>query len=341
MYLFDNIGDFFDSTIWKGQFYYTSKPYRKWFSWIYVAIYDEFGIDVYKESNDVQIKIGHTSDITQRIESLHRSTDSDGKKQKPASILYAWSVPKSIKFENDLKHLLRSFIAGDTLPNRAGASEIVIGIPIVPLINMVQLSILNTCIQERYINTDMEFILRPPDMITDMGEVYEGATRFAVPHNLDLNQKFIELEPSIRNIRYRGDPIEAFKEKLFRHAKRPTPKPKPKPTELRGEYSKTAENMKGKVFPIGSYIYARYESQYFPARVVGYGKEAYAIMWLKDDDGYPVIPLQDTKDDFHWVKDVTTIRGVYALTKEQGEIYSMFALSSAKVPKDDIVELRL
>ena len=41
MHTFDNIGDFFDSTIWKGQFYYTSKPYRKWFSWIYVAIYED------------------------------------------------------------------------------------------------------------------------------------------------------------------------------------------------------------------------------------------------------------------------------------------------------------
>ena len=309
-YLFDSPQEFFQSPVWKGQRFYDAKHYRPWFGWLYVALYDHISVEDYKKdpNPDVQIKIGQTSNIDRRNKELFREQTSNGKTQKKASIVYVWSLPLSIKFENDLKTLLAAYIRKDA--KRAQASEIIWGIPVVPLINIIQLSIFKTCLSMRFIQSDLEFNLRPFDSIIDGDLEYPGRRKYMIPHQFVMEEIFVpdmggEAEPLIEYIFVKGNRIPIEEEKVDI-------------PEFEGKYIADSSNMRGKVYNTGTYVYAQYTDEEgtsgnYLAQIVGYGdsehRNQYAVEWLVTERGRPIrteVGLELSADKWQWAKKVAS-----------------------------------
>lgn len=318
MYLFESTQEFFDSTMFEGQKFYNATPYRPWFGWIYIALYDHLGIEEYKKdpNPDVQIKIGRSTDIKRRNRELHKDAVVDGRTQKKASIVYAWSVPLEIKFESDLKTLLAAYIRQD--PKIALSSEIIWGIPIVPLINIIQLSIFRTCLELNVIHTETKFKMQPFDSILDASLEYTGRQKYIIPHQIVMDDIFESLDIQ------KGE-TESIFEYIFVPGRKSPVIPETKTLETPvfentyedvPTYIETTEFMKGPtVYPIGTIMYAKYTpektkdnpkptSTNHLALIVGYAggqkvKQQYAIRWLREEDSKPV----RTDDEFELSSD--------------------------------------
>lgn len=316
-YLFNSTQEFFESSVWKGQRFYDAIHYRPWFAWIYIALYDHIGIEEYKKdpNPDVQIKIGQTSNIDRRNKELFRDTTYKGKTQKKASIVYVWSVPLSIRFENDLKTLLASYILQDT--TRAQASEIITGIPVVPLINIIQLSIFKTCLSMRFIKSDLEFNLRPFDSILDAGFEYPGRRKYIAPHQLVMDTIFKQLDIK------KGNTMSLLDYIFVKGTRIPIEEEKIDVPEFEGKYILDSSNMKGKVYPVGTYVYAKYtrdkKSSNYLAEIVGYAdsdpkhKNQYAVKWLVTERGRPIREdgaLEVSNYKWEWTTKVQSAREI-------------------------------
>ena len=325
-FLFDNMEQFFNSPVWIGERFYNAKPYRPWFGWIYLALYDHIPVEDYKKDDKpgVQIKIGQSSDIDRRNKELFRDQTSKGKVQKKSSIVYAWSVPLCIRFESDLKTLLAAYIRVD--PKRAQASEIIWGIPLAPLINIVQLSILKTCLHMRFIRSDMQLTLKPPDTIIFQDKTYPGKKKYMVPHEFDIDDMFAHL-----SIKTTGD-TTSIEDYVFLQDKRIPAETSPTHNipEFEGEILPHSELLTEKVYPVGTYAYAEYKDNLlYLCKIIGYGKtkdQKYAIRWLVTTLGDPVRtgdslePLELSTYKWEWTKTVNTIhaqnRAVFEKFKE-------------------------
>ena len=308
-YLFDSPQEFFESSVWKGQRFYDATHYRPWFAWLYIALYDHISIEDYKKdpNPEVQIKIGQTSNIDRRNKELFRDSTYKGKTQKKASIVYVWSVPLSIRFENDLKTLLASYIREDT--TRAQASEIIWGIPVVPLINIVQLSIFKTCLSMRFIKSDLEFNLRPFDNILDGSLEYPGRKKYMIPHQLNMEEIFDQLDPVA------GETVPLIEYIFVKGERIPIEEEKVDVPEFEGKYIADSSNMAGKVYTIGTYVYAKWEEdkKFYLAEIVGYAdsghKNRYAVKWLVTERGRPIRDdegLEVSNDPWDWTEEVQT-----------------------------------
>ena len=331
-YLFNSTEEFFKSPMWEGERFYDAKPYRPWFGWIYISLFDHIPIEDYKEGKNAPIKIGRSSNIDRRNKELFSNTGE----QKASSIVFVWSVPLSIRFENDLKTLLTAYILPERAEDQTGRSEIVWGIPLIPLISMVQLSILKTCLHMRYIRSDMDFILRPPDTIIEQGKVYPGKRKYIVPHELDIDETFAQF-----NLKEPDDPI-TVKDYIFLQDKRIPVKTSDTHTvpEIEGEVLTYSDV---KVYKIGTYGYAKYnDGKFYLCKIIGYGKtkkQTYAIRWLVTSAGKPVRtgdslePLELSTDKWEWARDVNTIYG------QNRAVYDEFKdIDGVKAGDKDIVK---
>lgn len=309
-YLFDSIEEFFESPMWEGERFYDAKPYRPWFGWIYIALYDHVLVEQYKNAiPNLPLKIGHSSNIDRRNKELFRNSDD----QKASSIVFVWSVPLSIRFENDLKTLLSAYILPERVENQKGRSEIIWGIPLIPLISIVQLSILKTCLHMRYIRSDIDFILRPPDTIKEHNMVYPGKHKYMIPHELVINEIFEQF-----NIKEPDDAINV-EDYIFIQDKRISAETSPTHTvpEFEGEILTHSEFLTGNVYKIGTYIYTKYtDNLLYLAKIIGYGKtkdQRYAIRWLVTQRGEPIRtgdprePLELSAYKWEWSQDVVPI----------------------------------
>lgn len=321
-YLFNDPQEFFDSPMWHGERFYNATRYKPWFGYIYIALYKHIPIENYKKdpNPDIQMKIGHSGDIDRRNKELFRDATIDGKEQKACAMVYVWSVPRRLKFENDLKTFLYAFIDPARFPNRSGATEIVCGIPILTLINMVQLSIFKTCMELEYIKSDMQFTLRPPDTIQHV-HTYNGTLKFVVPQTLNIYDTFAALDYDLE-----GDKPDEFKDYLFTQDTRiPEVNTEPERPRIAKEppmYITTTQFMNKKVYPIDAYLYAEYEDMFgnksnHLAQVVGYAgvikvEKQYAIKWLKVVNGNPVEKgngFELTDDPWQYTRKVFKVQG--------------------------------
>lgn len=321
-FLFNNPQEFFHSPMWQGERFYNAQRYKPWFGYIYIAMFKHIPLEDYKKdpNPDIQMKIGHSGDIDRRNKELFRDAIVDGKEQKACSMVYVWSVPRRLKFENDLKTFLSAFIDPEKFPNRSGASEIVTGIPILTLINLVQLSIFKTCMDMEYIKSDMKFTLRPPDTIQHV-HTYNGALKFVVPQTLNIYDTFEALDYDLE-----GDRPDDFMDYLLTQDTRipesNTDPARPRIAKDPLMYITTSQFMNKKVYPIGAYLYAEYEDMFGKksnhlAQVVGYAgdikvEKQYAIRWLKVVNGKPVVKGNDfelTDDPWQYTRKVFKVQG--------------------------------
>lgn len=318
-YLFNSTEEFFNSPVWEGDRFYDAKPYRPWFGWIYISLFDHIPVEDYKDGKNAPIKIGRSSDVFRRNLELF----SNAGDQKASSIVYVWSVPLSIRFENDLKTLLTAYIMPERT-DQTGRSEIVWGIPLIPLISMVQLSILKTCLHMRYIKSDMDLILRPPDTIKEQGKVYPGKHRYMVPHELDIDRTFAQF-----HLKEPDNPI-TVKEYIFVQDNRI---PATNPVETSKTYDKPEIEVKYlshsdvAVYAIGTYIYAKYKDKLlYLCKIIGYGEtkdQRYAIRWLETSAGKPIRtgdpeePLRLSDDMWEFVSE-----DVVPIQRQNGTLYN-------------------
>lgn len=384
MYLFQSKQEFFDSPVWQGDRYYDAKPFKPWFGWIYISLYEHLGLEEYKKdpNPNVQMKIGHTSDLKRRNTELFAEKTSKGKKQLPSSIVYAWSVPMSKQFESDIKTFLRNFIRPDN--TRIGSSEIIWGIPLIALINVMQLSILKTAIRLKMIKTDLTLTLKPPDVIKDMGKTYPGSKKYMLPHVLVVDDIFKSLNMEKReNEMSLADYIFVQEERLPRGENETSEYDE---YDEYGEYDddgddgeeaveaqeaqageageedqsaeyavKHSEYMSGKVYRLGSYVYAKYkDNNYYLAKIVGYGTEKvpnkYAIKWLETTDDDPAEPIPDgdgfkldEKFPAEW-KERKDVKSVSSIRKAIADKFKIRVGKQVDVPRPEaysLIKLRL
>ena len=339
--------------MWKGVKFYEHEPIQPWFEWIYVAIFQGVPLEEYlKDDNPiVKIKFGRSANIDQRARELNRDIKDQKGVQNASSIVYVWSVPASTIFEANIKRLLNAFIRPDafTEPTKL-STEITWGIPIVPLINLIQLSILHTCIQQRYIDAK-PFRLRPPDVIKDGKETYNGVMQDKVPHILDIDKQFAKFEQYPPNIKIqRRNMLKQFKKYLFPEDNRiPNPKIKDKPELYVDHYLEVPIYMKGKVYKVGSLVYTKWRGSFYPTQVLGYGDETrenlYLVRWLNyAEDGAPIKPYTSYKKEPEFVKPERIKSYKSAVPAEiiarHKDIFEEFTKDNERVPATDI-DLRL
>lgn len=353
MYLYDSLEEFFASPMWTGVKYYGQEPIKPWFEWIYVAVFQGVPLEEYlKDDNPlVKIKFGRTSNIDQRARELDRDIKGE-LVQHASSIVYAWSVPSSTIFENDIKRLLNAFIRPDAFAEPTKLStEITWGIPIVPLINLIQLSILHTCIQHRYIDAE-PFKLQPPDVIKDGKETYNGVMQGKVPHVLDIDKQFAKFERYPPNVKIkRGNMLKQFKKYLFPEDNRiPNPKIKDKPELYVDHYLEVPVYMKGKVYKVGSLVYTKWRGSFYPTQILGYGdvgfENQYLVRWLNyAEDGAPIKPYTSYKKEPEFVEPerIKPYRSAVPanIIARHKDIFEEFALDKERVPAVDIENTKL
>lgn len=180
-FLFDSPRHLFAARqMWEGARYYDAKPYRRWWGWLYMA-FDE-GEGDYRRNHKLPIKIGFTLQRRKRAKKLSGEN---------WYMVWVWSVPNSQLFETGVKRVLSKFTKKN---GREYASEIIYNIPADVLIQVIQLSIFETCVKKRYVRWDGDFTLEVPDVILDDAKryVYTRPVR-QIACVLNLNSKFHQL----------------------------------------------------------------------------------------------------------------------------------------------------
>ena len=186
-YLYEDISEFLGSPMWTGDKAHAQVPLHKWFGWVYISEFNSFDINKYLNPDNVpnlKFKIGYTLDIAQRTKALEASTNTKNKVQHSSTIIYSWSLPKPFLFETKIKQFLKAFIHKDSMEeNTSGRSEITHGLTLETLIHVIQLCVLEQCLEHCFLNCANSDTLKeqlqshlrsPPDVIVENKVRYSG-----------------------------------------------------------------------------------------------------------------------------------------------------------------------
>ena len=134
------------SDIMKGFVADSSKIIREWYEYIYIAKV---------KSVEGVYKIGKTNSLKRRDLELA----SEVTKIEPASIIYAWNIPRPLAVETLVKGILRTNLWRNAPENTPGASEM-FQIPLYAMVLVVRLSILCVFVDKGYINQNVTRLRR-------------------------------------------------------------------------------------------------------------------------------------------------------------------------------------
>jgi len=314
-YLYDDIGSFFDSFMWTGDKAYAQTPVKPWFGWIYISEFNGFNVQDYTNLypdniQNLKYKIGYTLNIAQRTEALNVSTNTDDAIQDSSTIVYTWSVPRPFTFETKVKRFLKAFIHADALlETTQGKTEIVHGLTLGPLVNVIQLCILEQCLEHGYIKGDnsvlknkiMSCMRSPPDIIKDNNHKYYGKKLSKnVSYTMDMKKVIdgldVETYPSnyVSNYVSMNDP-PTFVQYVFdiqldngEDQRKDNPKLKDA-TNITSEMIITEPDNSGidHPFHVGAGVFTKYKGKYSPCKIIGYGtgihKGQYVIEWIESN----------------------------------------------------------
>jgi hypothetical protein len=124
----------------------SSKIIREWYEYIYIAKV---------KSVEGVYKIGKTNSLKRRDLELA----SEVTKIEPASIIYAWNVPRPLAIETLVKGILRTNLWREAPENTPGASEM-FQIPLYAMVLVVRLSLLCVFVEKGYINENVTKLRR-------------------------------------------------------------------------------------------------------------------------------------------------------------------------------------
>ena len=175
LYSLDN---FFASPMWSGTVQFDK--ICPWFGWIYISEFNSFEEKAPTPLPNLKFKIGITFNLDKRKKELEKSTKTNKNIQNSSTIIYGFSVPCPMVFDTKIKHFLRAFIQKE---NTSGRTDITHGLTLETLIHVIQLCVLDTCLEHNFINycdAGLEIVklkraLRsPPDVIIDNRTRYSG-----------------------------------------------------------------------------------------------------------------------------------------------------------------------
>lgn len=124
------------SEMFLGHVAYPTEKLRNWYTWLYLA----------EVKTNQRIKIGITNSLQRRSRELER--------REPRAVLkYAWSMPCPAIVERSVKQMLGAFIVKkkDAIDDEAGYTEILQGLPMIPLLLSVRLIILYVYLESNFI----------------------------------------------------------------------------------------------------------------------------------------------------------------------------------------------
>lgn len=305
-FLFDNVSQFFGSQLFTGDKSLQEPHTRPWWEWLYIAGFNGYNIDQYisdsnDSSEDLKFKIGITMNKQQRFDSLSVSSQNTSKKQYSASIIYAWSIPKAEMFETRIKQFLKAFITPDAIEDVKGKTEITWGIPLIPLIKIMQLCIAEVCLREQYIADASNFyrilhsrMEQSPDILIENGQRMYGQEQGIRPSPFNIGEEFQLIQewstntiltyPKEFNSQVSGGSQRRQRSKFIQYilgTPDTTPdyrKPNLKLTEMGDlDFFRDASGQKRK-FVIDQRLFALYKKKWLPVTIVN--------LLPKEDDGY-------------------------------------------------------
>lgn len=140
------VQDLLSSDMMKGFVADSSKIIREWYEYIYIAKV---------KSAEGVYKIGKTNSLKRRDLELA----SEVTKIEPASIIYAWNIPRPLAVETLVKSILRTNLWRNAPENTPGASEM-FKIPLYVMVLVVRLSLLCVFVEKGYINQNVTRLRR-------------------------------------------------------------------------------------------------------------------------------------------------------------------------------------
>tara|TARA_B110000908_G_C10265511_1_gene463489 strand:+ start:141 stop:1535 length:1395 start_codon:yes stop_codon:yes gene_type:complete len=305
-YLYDDIESFFVSLMWSGDKAYAQTPTKPWFGWIYISEFNGFDLEDYTEPEPDKIpilkfKIGYTLNLAQRTEGLSASTKTEKAIQDSSTIVYAWSVPRPKTFETKVLRFLKAFIHTDALLEiTTGKTEIVHGLTLDPLVTVIQLCILEQCLEHGYIKGDnsvlknqvMGYMRSPPDIIKDKDIKYYGKKLSKnVSYTMDMAKivKIVKVQTYPHNYMVMK-PRPTFAQYVFDlqpdQDKRKDNSKLKDATNITSASILTQPKDSGIDYPfhVGACVFTKYKDTYSPCRIIGYGTGVhhgqYVIEWI-------------------------------------------------------------
>jgi len=328
-FLFNSLDDFFDSKMWTGDRSYGQIPLKRWFGWLYIAGFNAFELEdmLDQTSSRICYKIGYSYNLVQRSKDLQRekkqelngsdveldeqevseeeeeeeeaSSEEEGPRNFSKQIYYAFSVPSTKVFETKVLQVLKSFIHKDLITQKhgkvSGASEIVVGLPIEPLVHLMQLCILSICLEKRFLpssNDNLQDALTaalksPPDIIIyDKKKYYGRRNGENSRHIFKFGNDVLE---TLRNIT--GVEIEdqhpfnlhgQFRQYVFNVEVGDQTDVNPAFEEISTEITEIKRSRSALLnpAPIGACFFANYNRGQYPCEVIGYQGKNYIVRWI-------------------------------------------------------------
>jgi hypothetical protein len=126
-YIFNSWDELTQSELFLGHVAYPTRRLQNWYTWLYLA----------EIKTNKQIKIGITNSLARRKHELEQ-------REPPAVIKFAWSMPCPAIVERAVKQMLGAFIVKrkQATKTEAGYTEVLQGLPMIPLLLSVRLIIL-------------------------------------------------------------------------------------------------------------------------------------------------------------------------------------------------------
>ena len=306
---------------------------------------------------NLRIKIGMTYDLVRRNNELTRenkknegqgdenegqgeenedtneddeNNENDGNEEKTGKkvkwskqIVYAFSVPRPALFELTVKRFLKNFINKDFRNQEGikveGASEIVQGLAFEPLVHIIQLCILKTCLVHDFLksDTDENFHLKkdvenatvfPPDIIKWRGYTYygrrDGTNSLHTIHIMKGVQETITKSLQRKQIKKISTgafdligklelddgtaKLAKFVQYVFDRnfetdARLPEKQPYLEDVNQRQYTTDTKEAPPSPYFRVKELAFSLYKKKsdgYFPVEIIGYHHGQYAVRWI-------------------------------------------------------------
>lgn len=335
VFLFDSLDEFFSSKMWTGDRVYGQIPLKRWFGWLYIAGFNAFELDDVKEQTSSKIcyKIGYSYNLTQRSKDLQRekkqeldssvssdfsdssdsSEDKDlhstnpndqekskkGPKNFSKQIYYAFSVPSAKVFETKVLRVLSSFIHKDLITQKhgkvSGASEIIVGLPIEPLVHIMQLCILSICLEKRFLpspNDNLQDALTaalksPPDIIIYKKKKYYGRRNGENSrHVFKLASTVLDTLKNITGVQindaYPFSLRSQFRQYVFNVEVDDQTTVNSAFEDISSEITeiKQGRSLLSNPAPIGACFFANYGREQYPCEVIGYQGKNYIVRWI-------------------------------------------------------------
>jgi len=291
--------------MWTGDKAHVQVPLHKWFGWVYISEFNSFDKEKYLNPDDVpnlKFKIGYTLNIAQRTKALETSSKTNNSVQHSSTIIYSWSLPKPFLFETKIKQFLKAFIQKDSVEeNTSGRSEITHGLTLETLIHVIQLCVLEQCLEHCYLNCATNDILKeelqsqlrsPPDVIIENKVRYSGqmiSKNVIKEFNVDnIWVKILPTGSAKYPVSYDSDQSKFVQWVFNAGTDERKENPKLKDNDTIADDFIIKDPIKSTItnpFFVGECVFTEYKKVFVPCRIVGYGLGIhlgqYVIEWIE------------------------------------------------------------